>query len=129
MSRSRSRTTAARGPAARARSLIDGKPHGPHHGVASCQTYMRSYKEGDVIVAEFRARPFPVVKDLIAIRLFKASDITTLSLGGFPLMEPWWGIFRTCGGRRFAPAEHTLLMQHPGYHPPKEHAHRTPRTG
>jgi succinate dehydrogenase / fumarate reductase iron-sulfur subunit len=48
---------------------IDGKPHGPHRGVASCQTYMRSYKEGDTIVVEpFRARPFPVVKDLITDR-------------------------------------------------------------
>ena len=48
---------------------IDGKPHGPHRGVASCQTYMRSYKEGDTIVVEpFRARPFPVIKDLITDR-------------------------------------------------------------
>ena len=48
---------------------IDGKPHGPHRGVASCQTYMRSYKEGDRIVVEpFRARPFPVIKDLITDR-------------------------------------------------------------
>ena len=49
--------------------VIDGKPHGPHHGVASCQTYMRSYREGDVIVVEpFRARPFPVIKDLVTDR-------------------------------------------------------------
>ena len=49
--------------------VIDGKPHGPNHGVASCQTYMRSYRDGDVIVVEpFRARPFPVVKDLITDR-------------------------------------------------------------
>jgi succinate dehydrogenase / fumarate reductase iron-sulfur subunit len=49
--------------------VIDGKPHGPNHGVASCQTYMRSYRDGDVIVVEpFRARPFPVIKDLITDR-------------------------------------------------------------
>ena len=49
--------------------VIDGKPHGPNHGVASCQTYMRSYRDGDVIVVEpFRARPFPVVKDLMTDR-------------------------------------------------------------
>jgi succinate dehydrogenase / fumarate reductase iron-sulfur subunit len=49
--------------------VIDGKPHGPHEGVASCQTYMRSYSEGAVIVVEpFRARPFPVVKDLVTDR-------------------------------------------------------------
>jgi len=48
---------------------IDGKPHGPRRGVASCQTYMRDYKEGDTIVVEpFRARPFPVVKDLVTDR-------------------------------------------------------------
>jgi succinate dehydrogenase / fumarate reductase iron-sulfur subunit len=49
--------------------VIDGKPHGPHEGVASCQTYMRSYKDGDVVIVEpFRARPFPVVKDLVTDR-------------------------------------------------------------
>jgi succinate dehydrogenase / fumarate reductase iron-sulfur subunit len=48
---------------------IDGEPHGPNSGVASCQTFMRSYKEGDTIVVEpFRARPFPVVKDLVTDR-------------------------------------------------------------
>ncbi|HKB91904.1 MAG TPA: succinate dehydrogenase/fumarate reductase iron-sulfur subunit [Opitutaceae bacterium] len=49
--------------------VINGKPHGPHRGVASCQTYMRSFKEGDMIVVEpFRAHPFPVVKDLVTDR-------------------------------------------------------------
>ena len=41
--------------------MIDGKPHGPHRGVASCQTYMRSFEDGAVITLEpFRAKPFPV---------------------------------------------------------------------
>ena len=49
--------------------VIDGKPHGPHRGVASCQTYVRSFREGDVITVEpFRAKPFPVIKDLITER-------------------------------------------------------------
>ncbi len=49
--------------------VINGKPHGPNRGVASCQTYLRSFRDGDVIVVEpFRARPFPVVKDLITDR-------------------------------------------------------------
>ena len=49
--------------------VIDGKPHGPHRGVASCQTYMRSFTDGAVITVEpFRAHPFPVVKDLITDR-------------------------------------------------------------
>lgn len=49
--------------------VINGKPHGPHRGVTTCQTYMRSFKDGDTIVVEpFRARAFPVVKDLIVDR-------------------------------------------------------------
>ena len=49
--------------------MIDGKPHGPHRGIASCQTYMRSFADGATITVEpFRAHPFPVVKDLITDR-------------------------------------------------------------
>ncbi len=49
--------------------VINGKPHGPHRGVASCQTYLRSFNDGDVIVVEpFCAHPFPVVKDLVTDR-------------------------------------------------------------
>jgi succinate dehydrogenase / fumarate reductase iron-sulfur subunit len=49
--------------------MIDGKPHGPHRGVASCQTYMRSFADGAVITIEpFRATPFPLIKDLIVDR-------------------------------------------------------------
>ena len=49
--------------------VIDGKPHGPHRGIASCQTYMRSFADGAMITIEpFRAKPFPVVKDLITDR-------------------------------------------------------------
>ncbi len=48
---------------------INGKPHGPHRGVATCQTYLRSFRDGDVIVVEpFRARAFPVLKDLVTDR-------------------------------------------------------------
>jgi succinate dehydrogenase / fumarate reductase iron-sulfur subunit len=49
--------------------VINGKPHGPHRGVTTCQTYMRSFRDGDTIVIEpFRARAFPVIKDLIVDR-------------------------------------------------------------
>jgi succinate dehydrogenase / fumarate reductase, iron-sulfur subunit len=49
--------------------VIDGKPHGPHKGVATCQTYMRSFKNGDEIVVEpWRAAPFPIIKDLVCDR-------------------------------------------------------------
>ena len=49
--------------------VIDGKPHGPHKGVATCQTYLRSFNDGDEIVVEpWRAKAFPIVKDLVCDR-------------------------------------------------------------
>ena len=60
---------------------IDGKPHGPGHGVATCQVYLRSFRSGDTIVVEpFRARAFPVIKDLVTDR--SAFD-TIQQAGGF----------------------------------------------
>jgi succinate dehydrogenase / fumarate reductase iron-sulfur subunit len=48
---------------------INGKPHGPGQGIATCQVYLRSFRDGDVIVVEpFRARAFPLVKDLVTDR-------------------------------------------------------------
>lgn len=61
--------------------VINGKPHGPRRGVATCQTYMRSFRDGDTILVEpFRARPFPVIKDLIVNR--RALD-RIMQAGGF----------------------------------------------
>ena len=49
--------------------VIDGIPHGPQRGGATCQLHMRSYKDGDEIWVEpFRAKAFPVLKDLIVDR-------------------------------------------------------------
>jgi succinate dehydrogenase / fumarate reductase iron-sulfur subunit len=49
--------------------VIGGKPHGPHRAVATCQTYLRSFSEGDEIVVEpFRAKGFPLIKDLVVDR-------------------------------------------------------------
>ncbi len=60
---------------------INGKPHGPGRGIATCQLYMRSFRDGDVIVVEpFRARAFPVIKDLVTDR--EAFD-TIQQAGGF----------------------------------------------
>ncbi|OHE78915.1 MAG: succinate dehydrogenase [Verrucomicrobia bacterium RIFCSPLOWO2_12_FULL_64_8] len=70
--------------------VINGKPHGPHPGVASCQTYLRSFADGDVITVEpFRARPFPVVKDLITDRaafdrITQAGGFITVRTGSAP---------------------------------------------
>jgi len=61
--------------------VINGKPHGPHRSVATCQTYLRSFRDGDEIIVEpFRARPFPVIKDLVVNR--KAFD-RIMQAGGF----------------------------------------------
>jgi succinate dehydrogenase / fumarate reductase iron-sulfur subunit len=48
---------------------INGQPHGPGKGVTTCQLHMRSFKDGDTITIEpWRARAFPVVKDLVVDR-------------------------------------------------------------
>jgi succinate dehydrogenase / fumarate reductase iron-sulfur subunit len=61
--------------------LINGVPHGPHGGVATCQLHMRSFRDGDEIRIEpWRARAFPVIKDLIVDR--SALD-RVIQAGGF----------------------------------------------
>lgn len=49
--------------------VINGKPHGPNSGTTTCQLHMRYFKEGETIVIEpFRARSFPIIKDLVVDR-------------------------------------------------------------
>lgn len=49
--------------------VINGNPHGPDRATATCQLHMRRFKEGDTIVIEpFRAKAFPVIKDLTVDR-------------------------------------------------------------
>jgi succinate dehydrogenase / fumarate reductase iron-sulfur subunit len=49
--------------------MINGVAHGPNHGTATCQLHMRSFKDGDTVVIEpWRARAFPVIKDLCVDR-------------------------------------------------------------
>jgi len=48
---------------------INGKPHGPWHANTTCQLHMRAYKNGDTITVEpWRAKAFPVIKDLVVDR-------------------------------------------------------------
>ncbi len=48
---------------------INGRPHGPDTMITACQLHMRSFKDGDTITIEpFRAKAFPVIKDLIVDR-------------------------------------------------------------
>jgi len=49
---------------------INGEAHGPDRGVTTCQLHMRMFKDGDTIYIEpFRAKAFPVIKDLIVDRM------------------------------------------------------------
>ena len=48
---------------------INGRPHGPDDAVTTCQLHMRKFRDGDTIIVEpWRARPFPVIKDLLVDR-------------------------------------------------------------
>ena len=49
--------------------VINGRPHGPIEGTTVCQLHMRFFKDGQTIVIEpFRAKAFPVIKDLVVDR-------------------------------------------------------------
>ena len=61
--------------------MINGRAHGPQRGVATCELRMRSFKDGDSITVEpWRAKPFPIIKDLIVDRT--ALD-RIIAAGGF----------------------------------------------
>lgn len=49
--------------------FINGRAHGPDRFVTTCQLHMRRFKHGDTITIEpFRAKAFPVIKDLVVDR-------------------------------------------------------------
>lgn len=49
--------------------FINGRAHGPHSNISTCQLHLRSFKDGDTIVVEpWRAKAFPIIKDLIVDR-------------------------------------------------------------
>lgn len=61
--------------------MINGVAHGPMKGTATCQLHMRSFHDGDTVVIEpWRARAFPVIKDLVVNR--SALD-RVIAAGGF----------------------------------------------
>lgn len=60
---------------------INGEAHGPGREVTTCQLHMRSFKDGETIFIEpWRAKAFPVVKDLVVDR---SSFDRVISAGGF----------------------------------------------
>jgi len=61
--------------------FIDGEPHGPMNRTTTCQLHMRSFKDGDTIHIEpFRAKAFPVIKDLVVDR---SSFDRVIQAGGY----------------------------------------------
>ena len=61
--------------------VINGHAHGPESLTTTCQLHMRSFKNGDEIYIEpFRARAFPVIKDLVVDR---SSFDRVVEAGGF----------------------------------------------
>lgn len=68
---------------------INGKPHGPQQ-TTTCQLHMRSFKDGDVITVEpWRAKAFPVIKDLVVDRgafdrIIQAGGYVNVNTGGVP---------------------------------------------
>ncbi len=61
--------------------VINGIPHGGQPGTAVCQLHMRKFNDGDTIYVEpWRARPFPIVKDLVVNR---AAFDRIIQAGGF----------------------------------------------
>lgn len=61
--------------------VINGRPHGPVTRTTACQLHMRSFKDGDEIYIEpWRAKAFPVVKDLVVDR---TSLDRIIAKGGF----------------------------------------------
>ncbi len=70
--------------------FINGHPHGPEAATTTCQLHMRKFKDGETIVIEpWRARPFPVIKDLIVDRsafdeIIRAGGFISTTTGGVP---------------------------------------------
>ena len=61
--------------------VVNGRPHGPNRNTTVCQLHMRFFKDGDTITIEpWRARSFPVLKDLTVDR--SAFD-RIISAGGY----------------------------------------------
>jgi succinate dehydrogenase / fumarate reductase iron-sulfur subunit len=61
--------------------MINGRPHGPGQGITTCQLYMRNFRDRQTIYVEpWRARAFPIIKDLVVDR--SAFD-AIIAAGGF----------------------------------------------
>ena len=70
--------------------VVDGVPHGPDRGTTVCQLHMRRFKDGDTVTVEpWRAKAFPVIKDLAVDRsaidrIIAAGGYVSVNCGGAP---------------------------------------------
>lgn len=70
--------------------MINGIAHGPDRGTTTCQVHMRTFKDGDHLTIEpFRAKAFPVIKDLVVDRaaldkIIQAGGFVSVNTGGTP---------------------------------------------
>ena len=70
--------------------LVDGVPHGPEPGTTVCQLHMRRFNDNDRLTLEpWRARAFPLIKDLVVDRsafdrIIQAGGYTSVNVGGAP---------------------------------------------
>ena len=70
--------------------VINGRPHGPLRGTTTCQLHMWHFNNNDTIVIEpWRARAFPVVKDLVVDRssfdrIIQAGGYVSINTGSAP---------------------------------------------
>ena len=70
--------------------VINGIAHGPKHGTATCQLHMRQFRDGQTITVEpFRARAFPITKDLVIDRsafdrIISKNGYVTVNTGSAP---------------------------------------------
>lgn len=70
--------------------MINGVAHGPKKAITTCQLHMRSFNDGDTIIIEpWRAKAFPVIKDLMVDRsafdhIIQAGGFISVSTGSAP---------------------------------------------
>ena len=70
--------------------MVNGRAHGPGRGVTICQVHMRSFRDGDTVVIEpWRAKAFPVLKDLVVDRtafdrIIASGGYVSVNTGGAP---------------------------------------------
>src|SRR3989442_4886034 len=77
--------------------VINGRPHGPQRATTTCELHMRSFPDGaELWIEPWRARAFPVIKDLVVDR------------GAFDRIIQAGGVITACTGS--APEANTLLV-------------------